>query len=195
MTANATATMASLLFIVVVSTPVRLLPRAILKKKIHAYQPALAWNCTERAQPPTAVSVFFWPGGRRSGSVRGALPNVNAGGRGERRSARHVVAPARDLHRAPFDPHGRVVRVLPVGVILVKLTSKGQVTIPQEIRERLGLLPLSEVEFDVVGDSVRIRKARGKQTRGQRIVARLRGSAPSPGLTTDQIMAMTRGKD
>jgi AbrB family looped-hinge helix DNA binding protein len=77
----------------------------------------------------------------------------------------------------------------------VKLTSKGQVTIPQAIRERLGLLPLSEVEFDVVGDSVRIRKARGKPTRGQMIVARLRGSAPRPGLTTDQIMALTRGKD
>jgi AbrB family looped-hinge helix DNA binding protein len=77
----------------------------------------------------------------------------------------------------------------------MKLTSKGQVTIPQAIRERLGLLPFSEVEFDIVGDSVRIRKARGKQTRGQAIVARLRGSAPRPGLTTDQIMAMTRGQD
>jgi AbrB family looped-hinge helix DNA binding protein len=77
----------------------------------------------------------------------------------------------------------------------MRITSKGQVTIPQAIRERLGLLPLSEVEFDIVGDSVRIRKARGKQTRGQMIVARLRGSAPRPGLTTDQIMAMTRGKE
>ena len=76
----------------------------------------------------------------------------------------------------------------------MRLTSKGQVTIPQEIREQLGLLPLSEVEFDVVGDSVRIRKARGKQTRGQLLVSRLRGSASNPGLTTDQIMAMTRGK-
>jgi AbrB family looped-hinge helix DNA binding protein len=77
----------------------------------------------------------------------------------------------------------------------MRLTSKGQVTIPQEIRERLGLLPLSEVEFDVVGDSVRIRKARGKPTRGQMIVDRLRGSVPKRGLTTDQIMAMTRGED
>jgi AbrB family looped-hinge helix DNA binding protein len=77
----------------------------------------------------------------------------------------------------------------------MRLTSKGQVTIPQEIRERLGLLPHSEVEFDVVGDSVRIRKARGKRTRGQMIVDRLRGSVPKEGLTTDQIMAMTRGDD
>ena len=77
----------------------------------------------------------------------------------------------------------------------MRLTSKGQVTIPQDIRERLGLLPLSEVEFDVVGDSVRIRKARGKQTRGQSVVARLKGSARQPALTTDQIMALTRGKE
>ena len=37
------------------------------------------------------------------------------------------------------------------------ITSKGQVTIPQAIRERLGLMPRSEVEFDVVGDRVRSR--------------------------------------
>jgi AbrB family looped-hinge helix DNA binding protein len=77
----------------------------------------------------------------------------------------------------------------------VRVTSKGQVTIPQDIRERLGLLPLSEVEFDIVGDSVRIRKARGKKTRGQMLVERLRGTAPKPGMTTDQIMALTRGDD
>lgn len=77
----------------------------------------------------------------------------------------------------------------------MRITSKGQVTIPQDIRERLGLLPLSEVEFDIVGDSVRIRKARGKKTRGQMIVDRLRGSAPKPGMTTDEIMALTRGDD
>jgi AbrB family looped-hinge helix DNA binding protein len=76
----------------------------------------------------------------------------------------------------------------------MRLTTKGQVTIPQDIRERLGLLPHCEVEFDVVGDSVRIRKARSKKRRGQLIVARLRGTAPRPGLTTDQIMAMTRGE-
>lgn len=77
----------------------------------------------------------------------------------------------------------------------MRITSKGQVTIPQAIRERLGLLPLSEVEFDIVGDSVRIRKARGKKTRGQMLVERLRGTAPKPGMTTDEIMALTRGDE
>ena len=31
----------------------------------------------------------------------------------------------------------------------MRITSKGQVTIPIEIRERAGLLPQTEVEFDV----------------------------------------------
>jgi AbrB family looped-hinge helix DNA binding protein len=73
----------------------------------------------------------------------------------------------------------------------MRITSKGQVTIPQDIREQLGLLPQSEVEFEVDGDSVRIRKAQGSRTRGDAVLARLRGTATS-GLTTDQILALTR---
>ena len=76
----------------------------------------------------------------------------------------------------------------------MRMTQKGQVTIPQEIRERLGLLPYVEVEFDVVGDSVRIRKAKGKKSRGHELVERMRGTA-GPGMTTDQIMALTRGDE
>ena len=49
----------------------------------------------------------------------------------------------------------------------MRVTSKGQVTIPVEIRERLGLLPHSEVEFEVVGNTVRIRKARGEGRRSR----------------------------
>lgn len=78
----------------------------------------------------------------------------------------------------------------------MRITTKGQVTIPQEFRERLGLLPHSEVEFDVVGDSVRIRKKKGTMTRGQRLIEHMRrGPKPMPGMTTDELMAMTRGED
>jgi AbrB family looped-hinge helix DNA binding protein len=78
----------------------------------------------------------------------------------------------------------------------MRVTTKGQVTIPQEIRERLGILPHSEVEFDIVGDSVRIRKKKGSKTRGQRLIEHLRrGPKPMPGMTTDELMAMTRGED
>jgi AbrB family looped-hinge helix DNA binding protein len=74
----------------------------------------------------------------------------------------------------------------------MRLTSKGQVTIPQDIRERLGLLPNTEVEFQVDGDSVRIRKARKSRSRGEAIVGRMRGTATS-GLSTAEIMKLTRG--
>jgi antitoxin PrlF len=74
----------------------------------------------------------------------------------------------------------------------MRITAKGQVTIPQEIRLRLGLQPETEVEFDVVGNTVRIRKVSGRPGRGRRIVDRLRGRATRR-LTTDQILAMTRG--
>jgi AbrB family looped-hinge helix DNA binding protein len=76
------------------------------------------------------------------------------------------------------------------------LTTKGQVTIPQDIRLKLGLLPGTRVVFDVVGDSVRIRKA-GQQGRGEALIARMRAvgrGAKGPRLTTDQIMALTRGE-
>ncbi len=73
----------------------------------------------------------------------------------------------------------------------MRLTSKGQVTIPQEIRDRLGLLPLTEVEFEVDGDAVRIRPARRSTARGDALLARMRGAATTS-LTTDQIMALTR---
>ena len=71
-----------------------------------------------------------------------------------------------------------------------KVTTKGQVTIPQEIRDRLGIHPGATVEFSVRGDVVSLRKARGTG-RGASIVSRLRG-AGTAGLTTDEIMALTR---
>jgi AbrB family looped-hinge helix DNA binding protein len=73
----------------------------------------------------------------------------------------------------------------------MRITSKGQVTIPIEMREKLGLLPDSEVVFELERDSVRIRKAPQANARGRRLVARMRGTA-GPGKTTDEIMALTR---
>ena len=74
----------------------------------------------------------------------------------------------------------------------MRLTSKGQVTIPQAFREALGLLPHSEVEFELDGDAVRITKARKGGGRGATIVSRMRGTATAR-LTTDAIMKLTRG--
>lgn len=77
----------------------------------------------------------------------------------------------------------------------MQITSKGQVTIPQKIRNQLGLLPNTEVEFEVVGDHARIRKARrhtGHGSRGQKAIAAIRGTATTR-MTTDEVMALTRG--
>ena len=76
------------------------------------------------------------------------------------------------------------------------VTSKGQVTIPQEIRNRLGLLPHTRVEFELAGDHARIRKATqqpGEGTRGRLVLNSLHGSADSR-MTTDEILALTRGE-
>ena len=78
----------------------------------------------------------------------------------------------------------------------MRMTTKGQITIPIDIREQLGLLPWSEVEFELDGDSVRVRKKSGGTGRGQRVLeAMRRAPRPMPGMTTDELMAMTRGED
>jgi AbrB family looped-hinge helix DNA binding protein len=78
----------------------------------------------------------------------------------------------------------------------MRITSKGQVTIPQRIRQQLGLLPHTEVEFELAGDHARIRKAQrpaGESLRGRLVLEALRGSGDVR-MTTDQIMALTSGE-
>jgi AbrB family looped-hinge helix DNA binding protein len=76
----------------------------------------------------------------------------------------------------------------------MRITSKGQVTIPLDIRRALGLLPHSEVEFELMDGWARLRKAPSQRTRGRRIVEALRGRADA-GLSTEEILALTRGED
>jgi AbrB family looped-hinge helix DNA binding protein len=75
----------------------------------------------------------------------------------------------------------------------MKITTKGQVTIPQEFREELGLLPGAEVEFRLEGKELKLIPVREARERGRRIVAQLRGTA-TVRMTTDEIMALTRGE-
>lgn len=77
----------------------------------------------------------------------------------------------------------------------MRITSKGQVTIPAEIREQAGLLPHTEVDFEFDGQVVRIVKvgARKGASRGALIVAHLRGRGDIA-MSTDEIMALTRGE-
>ncbi len=75
----------------------------------------------------------------------------------------------------------------------MRITSKGQVTVPVEVRRKLGLLPNTEVEFEVRGAAARLVKvpARRGRSRGGDVVERLHGKADVR-MTTDEILALTR---
>ncbi len=75
----------------------------------------------------------------------------------------------------------------------MRITSKGQVTIPTDIRERASLLPRTDVDFDVDSKVVRIvrAKARKGDGRGTRLVAHLRGRG-NAAMSADDIMALMR---
>ena len=80
----------------------------------------------------------------------------------------------------------------------MRVTSKGQVTIPQAVRERAGLVPGSEVEFALGEDGAVILRRADAQPRNRVLgaaIGRLRGAAcgRGPGLSTEEIMALTRG--
>ena len=77
----------------------------------------------------------------------------------------------------------------------MRITSKGQVTIPIHIREQAGLLPRTQVIFRWDGQAVRMFPILSGETptRGQLIADRLVGKGDVR-ITTDEIMAMTRGE-
>ena len=77
----------------------------------------------------------------------------------------------------------------------MRITTKGQVTIPQDVRERAGLMPGTDVEFEIEAGVVRLVKTKhvgGRQTRGQKLVESLRGRGDFK-MSTDEIVAMMRG--
>ena len=76
----------------------------------------------------------------------------------------------------------------------MRITSKGQVTIPAEIREKAGLLPHTDVNFVLDQGGVRIVRAKARRaSRGERLVQHLRRRG-DVAMTTDEIMALTRGE-
>ncbi len=78
----------------------------------------------------------------------------------------------------------------------MRLTEKSQVTIPKHVRDHLEIGPGSEVDFEVDDRGVRLVKIPANETRGERMVRLLEEAGrrlPSSGLTTDEIMEMTRG--
>jgi AbrB family looped-hinge helix DNA binding protein len=77
----------------------------------------------------------------------------------------------------------------------MRITTKGQVTIPQDVRERAGLMPGTDVAFEIEAGMVRLVKVTGeggRQTRGQKLVEGLRGRGDFR-MSTDEIVALMRG--
>ena len=74
----------------------------------------------------------------------------------------------------------------------MRVTAKGQVTIPQDIREALGIVPSSEVEFVREGARVWVRKRKPGAARARDLIARMRGRATAR-MSTEEILRLTRG--
>ena len=74
----------------------------------------------------------------------------------------------------------------------MKVSEKGQITIPKDLRDALGIGAGTEVEFARKRDTIVVRKVTGGPTRGERLAERLRGRG-DVAMTTDEIMALTRG--
>lgn len=77
------------------------------------------------------------------------------------------------------------------------VTSKGQVTIPKQLRDYLGLEPGSQVDFAYAADGqvvIRpVKPAKASKKKPSRFAA-LRGSVKL-GMTTDEYMNLIRGYD
>ena len=80
----------------------------------------------------------------------------------------------------------------------MRMTSKGQVTVPKRLRELADIGPGSEVDFEFAGGKIILSRGdrirRPGSTRGERVVEALRDSrSRNRELTTDQIMRLMRG--
>jgi len=73
----------------------------------------------------------------------------------------------------------------------MRVTTKGQVTIPQQIREKLGISPSTEIDFVEEKGRVYLVKKKGGNAATNKF-RKLRGIATVK-MTTDEIMELTRG--
>ncbi len=76
----------------------------------------------------------------------------------------------------------------------MRITSKGQVTIPKQLRQAFGLLPHTEVSFEAGEDCVILRSRLSRRALIRRKLQRAVGAGTGQ-LTTDEIMRLTRGEE
>lgn len=75
----------------------------------------------------------------------------------------------------------------------MRLNSKGQVTIPADLRHKHGLHEGDEVDVVEDGDKLTIIRRAGSESRGTRLVRRMRGRATTD-RSTDELMELLRGE-
>lgn len=72
----------------------------------------------------------------------------------------------------------------------MKIDTNGKIAIPPDIQKRLGLLPGTEVQLEIMGDVLQIRKPKSLN-QGIQLIAAIRGKVTSR-LTTNDIMKLSR---
>ena len=72
------------------------------------------------------------------------------------------------------------------------VTAKGQITIPKNVRDLLGIKPGSKVDFSRAENGDFVIYVNGQKAESR--FSKMRGTAP-PGLSTDELMALLRGDD
>ena len=78
----------------------------------------------------------------------------------------------------------------------MRISKKGQVTIPKTVRDQTGLIPGAEVSFELVAGDVHIRKVcrkAGVLSKGEALVKALRGTGRYA-MSTDEIIELMRGQ-
>ncbi|WP_214470837.1 AbrB/MazE/SpoVT family DNA-binding domain-containing protein [Mesorhizobium sp. dw_380] len=81
----------------------------------------------------------------------------------------------------------------------MRVTTKGQVTIPKQIRDHLGIGPGSEVEFVATDEGARLvavnenLSEEEKLRRFSDVLDRMKGTLDLGGMTTDEYMEWLRG--
>jgi len=79
----------------------------------------------------------------------------------------------------------------------MRVTEKGQVTIPKEIRDRLGIIPGSDVDFVADEKGARLVVVSGQSNRSnedfESWINSVSGTLDTGGMTTDEYMEWLRG--
>lgn len=76
----------------------------------------------------------------------------------------------------------------------MKISERGQITIPKKMRDQFGLFPDSEVIVEPSADGVLVRPVNSRREQVEQWLEKAVGAGNGK-FTTDEIMAMTRGED